>query len=580
MNEGRTAFYPLALFFLLILLIPALNSCRNKLPEADILFLNGKIITVDKNFTIANALAIRGEKIIAVGSNQEVERHRGEQTQVIDLDGKTVIPGLIDAHAHPEQASLSELEDEIPNVSTINQLLEWIQQQASIKEKGEWIIHPKLFYTRLRDLRQPTLAELDQAAPHNPVFLNGSYGGLINSAAMRASGFENVEMQVTTGTGTSRRTSFIKPSEFRLLKLPPRKTVDSLTQVEALKTMFSNYNKYGITSIISGYGDLNNYNRYRELSRNEELTVRVSQNFRLPYNIKFSRETLIDSLRKFPVVTKKGDEWVRTGSLKIGLDGGILTGTAYLREPWGERAMEIYDVSNLEYRGNINYNHQELLEIATAACETEWALTVHCTGGGGVDRLLDVFEEVNKSYPLKDRNFSIIHGNFFTAEAMERMQKLGVIANVQPAWFYKDADAMNYILGDERIKTFHPYRSMIDNGVLLSGGSDHMVKLDANSSINPYNPFLGMWSMISRTTERGTIIRPQEAITREEALKMYTINNARATFEESIKGSLEPGKLADLSVITNDFLTCPENEIKDITSELTLVGGKTVYSSK
>jgi hypothetical protein len=280
------------------------------------------------------------------------------------------------------------------------------------------------------------------------------------------------------------------------------------------------------------------------------------------------------------MVTGKGNEWIRTGALKIFLDGGILTGTAYLREPWGEKANKIFNINDPEYRGIIKYSKEDLLNIVSAACETGWTFTAHCTGGGGVDLLLDVFEEVNKTHSIKNLRVSIIHGNFFTEEAISRMKKLGIIANVQAAWFYKDADAMLYILGEERTKTFNPFHSMIESGVKLCAGSDHMVKLDANTSINPYNPFLGMWSMITRTTEKGSVILPEEIITREQALKMYTINNAYATFEESLKGSLEIGKLADLAVLSNDFLTCPVNQIKEIESELTLVGGKVVYSTK
>jgi len=155
---------------------------------------------------------------------------------------------------------------------------------------------------------------------------------------------------------------------------------------------------------------------------------------------------------------------------------------------------------------------------------------------------------------------------------------MGVISDMQPAWFYKDADAMNYVLGDERIKTFLPARSMIDGGMMLNGGSDHMVKFDSYSSINPYNPFLGMWILITRTTERGTVICADEAISREEALKAYTINNAYGTFDENMKGSIEPGKLADLIVISTDYLTCPEDSIKTIQVEKTILGGSVVYS--
>ncbi len=571
------------------IIIPALilvslffTSCKKNQPMADLILLNGKIVTVNDDFAIASALAVKGDEIIAVGSDREIEELAGDQTQVINLQGKTVVPGLIDAHAHPEQASLSEVHEEIPDPHSINELLEWIRYQASIKKEGEWILHPKLFYTRMQDLRQPTLAELDDAAPHNPVFLNGSYGGLINTAALKASGFTKKEIaeELSQDPKTGSKTGFIRSSAFKRLDVPPRKEISKQDQVEFLKRIFSNYNEYGITGVISGYADLENYERYKDLNQKNELTVRVTQNFRLPFDIRDSQEKLADSLRTIPSVTGKGNEWVRTGSLKIFLDGGILTGTAYLREPWGDKARDIYGIKEPGYRGVINYTHEELYNIVSAACETGWTFTAHCTGGGGVDLLLDVFEEVNKTYPIKDLRISIIHGNFFTKKAMERMQELGVIGNVQASWFYKDADAMKYILGDKRIKTFNPYKSMLEAGVTLSGGSDHMVKMDANSSINPYNPFLAMWSMITRKTENGTIVCPEEAISREQALKMYTLNNAYATSEESLKGSLEPGKLADLAVLSHDLLTCSVDDIKDIKAELTIVGGKIVYSSK
>jgi predicted amidohydrolase YtcJ len=567
---------------LMILMGGFTYSCQNQTQMADIILENGKVVTVDKNFSIHSAVAIRGDRFIAVGTDDEIKKYADDKTRIINVEGKTIIPGLIDAHAHPEAASLSELDEEIPDLHSVQELLEWIKQMASVKNEGEWIIHPKMFYTRLTDLRQPTLQELDQAASHNPVFLNGSFGGLVNTAAMEASGITAKQKKnvVMLDPNSGKPTGFIKASAFKLLNLPPEKKLSSQDEVDALKVMFRNYNHYGITGVVSGYGDLNNYNRYRKLNQNNELTVRITQNFLLPYDIRDSKERLLDSLKTFPLVTGEGNEWIRTGSLKVFLDGGILTGTAYLREPWGKTAQDIYDITDPEYRGVVNYTREDLLNIVSAANEAGWAFTAHITGGGGVDLLLDVYEEINQTTPINDKRFSIIHGNFFTDLAIDKMQKLSVIANVQPAWFYKDAVAMRYILGEERIKTFNPYQSMIEKGVTLSGGSDHMVKLDANTAINPYNPFLGMWSSITRKTERGAVVVPEEAVSREDALKMYTINNAYATFEDDLKGSIEPGKLADLVVLSNDILLCPVDQIKNIQSELTIVGGREVYSIK
>jgi predicted amidohydrolase YtcJ len=559
------------IYSILTALVVSLTACNMENP-ADTIIINGKILTVDEQFTIAEALAIKDDKIMAVGSTPEIRKLADGQCKVIDAEGKTVIPGLIDAHLHPEMASLSELEEEIPDVHTISELLGWIKDQDSVKEEGEWIIFPKMFFTRLIDLRQPRLSELDSAAPSHPVFLNGSFGGMINSAAMRASGIDrNTDHQgILRDKDSGALTGFIRASAFGLLDLPTRKTLSPQEREDALLAMLHRYNRYGITSLCSGAGDFESFEKYRQLGEEGKLTVRILQNILLPTGA---------SIDTFRYVTGDGNEWARIGALKVFLDGGILTGTAYLREPWGDKARSIFGVRNPEYRGVVNFNHDELFPIVKAANENNWKFTAHSTGGGGVDLLLDVYEEVDKIKPIADRRFSIIHGNFFTDRAMQRMSELGVYADMQAAWFYKDADAMLKILGEERIKTFHPYRSMLDAGVMVNGGSDHMVKWDADASINPYNPFLAMWSMVTRTTERNTVILPDEAITREEALRMYTINNAYASFEESLKGSLEPGKLADLTILTHDLLECPAEQIREIQSEITVVGGKIVYSA-
>ena len=556
-----------------------LFACNSYHP--DLILMNGKIITVDQNFTIAEAVAIEKDKIVAVGSDAEIRNLAVSSTKTIDLQRKVVIPGLIDAHLHPESASVSELDREIPDLHSIDDLLEWIKNQAVVLNHGEWIIHPKLFFTRLNELRQPTLAELDRVAPDNPVFLNGSFGGMINTAAMKISGIteKTVHPGIIRNKETGHLTGFIRASAFNLLKLPGERILSYEEKLAALEAMLKRYNRYAITGICSGNGDFHRYEMYRDLHYQNRLTVRVYQNILLSPGSDNSLKMILDTLPSCRYATGFGDEWVKIGALKIYLDGGILTGTAYLREPWGDKAGNIFGIEDPSYRGIINYTRDDVLSIAMAAAGNNWKFTAHSTGGGGVDLLLDIYEEVNRKYPVKGRRFSIIHGNFFPPDAIKKMNDLDVYADMQAAWFYKDADAMKLILGEDRIKSFHPYKSMLTAGVKVNGGSDHMVKWDANTSVNPYNPFLAMWTMITRTTEKGTVILPDEAITREDALKMYTINNAFASFEESIKGSIEPGKLADIAVISDDILSCPAGQIKNIVSELTIVGGKIVYSS-
>jgi len=570
----------LALILLFAAVLPA--SCAREKSIPDAIYYNGKIVTVDSAFTIAQAVAIKGDRFLAVGTDKEILSLAGEKTKRMDLEGATVVPGLIEAHAHPEDASLSELENPLPNPRTVDELLAWIEKQAQLKPDGEWIIHPVLFSTRLRELRAPTLAELDRVAPHNPVFLDGSYGGSINSAAMRASGIT----QATKHPGllrdpkTGKLNGKLRFTAFSLLKLPPEKKFTLQQRAEALKHMFSLYNRVGFTSFTSGALTLEDTLLYHYMKSQGMLSIRAFLNILVPFPFKeLKLEELRAKVAAMGPPTGSGDEWVRIGALKTFADGGILTGTAYLRQPWGPKAAEIYGVTDPTYRGILRFTAEEFAPLVQAGAEAGWKMTAHCTGGGAVDVVLKAYEKVNQTLDVRPLRFSIIHGNFYNQQAIKLASRLNVIADMQPAWFYKDADAMLYILGEERIRTFHPYRSLIEGGVVVSAGSDHMVILDDKESINPYNPWLAMWCMITRKTERGTVIIPEEAISREQALRCYTINNAYASFEEKIKGSIEPGKLADMVVLNQDYLTCPVDSIKNITVKMTLVGGKVVFDS-
>ena len=555
-------------------------SCSFDRESADTILHNGKVITVDASFSIQDAVAIRDGKFLKVGTQEEIMALADDQTRVIDLKGRAVIPGLIEGHAHPIAASQSELSDTIPVVETIDQVLHWIKAEVQRKEDNEWIIHPKFFITRMEDMRQITLAELDAAAPQNPVFLNGSYGGIVNTKAMELSGMTRLKHPgILTDEKTGRPTGLIRRSAFSLLALPPKEDLSAEQKSTALQDLFHLYNSVGFTSVCSGGGTADELNAFEDLMKKDALTVRIFHNIRFPLDVKKSQAELTTELKALNLKTGDGNEWVKAGALKVVLDGGMLTGTAFLHEPWGKNAKDLYGINNANYRGELMLSKQQLIKIIKAADEAGWKFTAHVTGGAAVDTLLAAYEAVHRDRPIDQKRFSIIHGNFFTPKAIDKMATMGIYADMQPAWFFKDTDLLHYVLGDERIKTFHPYGSLTEAGVVVNAGSDHMVKTDPDQAINPYNPFTAMWSVVTRKTSRGTVYNPEEAVSREEALKMYTINNAMASFEEKIKGSIEVGKLADLVILSDDILTCPEDAIRKITALLTMVEGKTVFSS-
>lgn len=564
-------------------LIFSIAACGSGGPAPEAIYYNAEVVTVDSVFSIAQAVAIHADTFVAVGSDEEILALAGPETETVDLGGRMVLPGLIEAHAHPQRASLSEKEMPLDNPRTVKQCLDWITRMVQHRQPGEWIIHDKLFATRLAELRPPTLAELDSVAPDNPVFLNGSYGGSINSAAMRASGIssstENPGLLRDPETG--RLNGKLRFTALGLLKLPdnPRRSIPE--RADALKTMFSLYNSVGFTSFTAGAASPSDTALFDYMRDNDMLTIRAYLNI---FNrAEFKDRSVADfqaDIRALGLVTGDGDKWVRIGALKTMIDGGILTGTAWLREPWGPKAREIFGVVDPEYRGIPRMGVDDFYTYARAAAELGWKITAHVTGGAGVDMMLDAFERVNEEIPVAPLRCSYIHGNFFTPEAIERSARLNVIADAQPAWFYKDADAMLHILGPERVKDFHPYRSMLEGGMVISAGSDHMVILDDKESINPYSPWLALWTMVTHKTERGTAIVPEEAISREQALRCYTVNNAYASFEEELKGSIEPGKLADMIVIDRDYLECPVDQIAEIEVLRTVLGGHEIYSKQ
>jgi predicted amidohydrolase YtcJ len=549
--------------------------------KAKSIYYNGNILTVDGNDSVREAFAVHDDKFIAVGATREILNLAGPGTVKIDLEGKTVIPGLNEGHCHPQMASLSEEDQEIPNVSTVSGLLEWIREQAAEKPPGEWIVHPKMFFTRLRELRSPTKEELDAAAPENPVFLDGTYGGVINDKALKRSGITSSTEHpgVLKESGTDAPTGFLRSSAFSLLKGLPHKQYSRDQRLRALSEIIKRYNRVGITSFNDTIESVDEWQLYHELFNSGRLSARAYFNY-LPARFKTNTE-LRSHLEETGYCTGSGNEWILMGPYKILLDGGILTGTAFMREPWGEKAGEIFGINDKEYRGMTSFETiDEVAGIMRTARDLDWALTAHVTGDGGVDMLLAAYKAIMEDRGKRSSyggRLSIIHGNFFHPDALTLCRELSVFLDIQAAWYYKDLDAMLAILGKERVRFFHPYRSILDAGLTICSGSDHMVKLDSRTSINPYNPFLGMYVLSTHKPEWGACFMPEESMSRMEALATYTKNGARKSGEADIKGSIEAGKLADFAVLKKSFLKCTDEELRDMEVDMTVLGGKTVY---
>jgi len=545
---------------------------------ADVVYYGGKIITMWEGRPLVEAVAIRGNRFLAVGSNQEALARAGQMTRRVDLNGRCVVPGLIDSHTHPSGAALSEQDGPVPVMETIAEVQAYIRRQAARLPPDRLIFVPKVYATRLRERRYPTRYELDQAAADRPVMADNGYASVLNSFLLKKVGITRDTPQPPNGKiikdAQGEPTGLILGAPNLLGPLRRTRARTHRDLIWAIESMQKKYNEAGITSTIDRGQGAEGFRAYQELRQAGRLTVRTYVTFMI--SGQGTPQQVREEILRIPFVTGWGDEWLRVGSIKTIVDGGILIGTAFLREPYGENTA-VYGYQDPDYRGVLYLPKENLFEMARVANQLGWQMTAHTAGGGATDLLLDAYEAADREKPIRPRRFTVSHGNFPNQTARARALRMGVLFDCQPAWHHFDGPALKDVFGPARMSHFIPLRSMLDEGIIVAGGSDHMIRFDARRAINPYHPFFGMWMAITRRTADGSVLNPEQGIRREEALRLWTLNAAYLSFEENLKGSIEPGKLADMVVISKDYLSCPVDEIKDIEALLTVVDGREVY---
>ena len=545
---------------------------------ADVLYYNGKIITMDPAHPVVESMTVAGGRILEVGDTQVTGRESGPRTRQVDLQGKTVLPGLIDSHVHPIGAALAESGGVIPIMHNFADVKAHVERELT--STAGLIFVPKVYSTRLAERRYPTRWEIDEYSGTHPVMLDNGYAAALNSAALEMAGISKQTPDPDNGklirNESGEPTGLVIGARQLVSKLLTVKRSTHADRVKALRDMQRAYNKVGLTSVVDRSQRADGFRAYQDLWRDGALTVRTFVTRTI--NAEQPLEDVLRDIENIGPATGFGDDRFRVGSLKIFLDGGILLGTAYLRTPYGEHT-EVYGYSDPDYRGVLRVPVEKITSIVELATERGWQMTAHTTGGGSSDALLTAYESVNKKYPLKDRRFVLTHVNFPNDEAIQRAKNLGVVLDMQPAWYHHDGPALSKVMGPERMAFFHPYKSIFDAGVIVAGGSDHMIKFDSIEAINPFNPFFGIWMAVSRKTADGTVYNPEQKISRQQALEMWTVNAAYVSFDEDVKGSLEPGKYADFAIIDRDILTCPEDEIREIKVLETVLGGNTVFKN-
>lgn len=571
------------------------SGCAQKTyPPADLILLNGKVYTVDPDNPWASALVITGNKIIAVcKKDSQARRYVGERTRVIDLDGKFVTPGIIDGHVHFNRAGALINDANLMTVSDEAGLREEIQGVVAILDDGEWITEGLWGAyeqwalgdtgektTEKKEPWRPSRYMIDDLTPDNPCLIcRFDYKEwLANTAALKAAGLEKGGVEgMETGedgkpTGIIHRpsTAFEMLSKARKPKSHKRLLDENRAGLKALR-------EAGIVE-VHDIATPDQTARFIELQENGELTCRVWLRPDLSRGAEMKAKGLTMGLHPR---TKKKDMWLRYGALKGYIDGIMGTHGALFFEPYDDQPDNYghwrrHTSDDPEYKVG---NMEKMYTLIKVGLEAGFVPNVHAIGTRGVAEMLDLYERL-KEEGADLKGFRVIHAQVVRPQDFPRFKALGVIAEVNPYHLSDDMRWMEERIGHERCKGAYAFKSLLDNGAMLSFGSDWP---GTSAALYHMHPRYLIYAAVARKTLKGTPEQgwfPEQRISVEEAIKAYTINNAFACFEDNIRGSLEVGKLADITVFDRNLLEIPEEELLGAEVVLTIIDGRVIFEKK
>lgn len=518
----------------------------------ELVLYSGKVVTVDPAFSIQEAVAVRDGRILAVGPTARIRTLAGPETLQIDLRGRTLIPGLYDSHLHMFRAGFYWAKElRLDGVTSLAELLQRVRERASELRPGEWIITLGVWHEdQLRERRMPMRQELDQAAPDHPVYLQALHTHAVaNTAALRAAG-------IAASTAAPRGGQIEKGPDgeptgvLRGAALPlvtdkwPRPTFEE--KIAGLQLVMHDFNRVGITSVLEATGRGvrdEDYHVLYEAWRRGLLTVRVAFPFHAPGGLEHVRQWLRFAPGYF------GDEWLRT----IGVGEWVSSRLSDDVTPPRKVAPEV---------------REEFRQIALELARNRRSLHLHATNDTTIDAILDVLEEVDRQHPIRDLRYTLTHIELVTDAQIARMKRLGMGAALQSRQVIQGG-RMRRAWGERGLEV-PPFRKFLAQEVPVGLGTDTTV-------VAAYSPFFTLWWAVTGKMIGGEQLRRRELLSREEALRLHTVGSAWFSFEEKLKGSLEPGKLADMVVLNEDYLTVPEDRIKELRAVMTIAGGRIVY---
>lgn len=529
---------------------------------ADLILDNGKIITMDTEESIVQAVAVKFGRIIAVGSSFDIiSEYAGEETNVIDLQRKTVIPGIIDSHGHflyvgAARKIYIDLSEEA-GITSIADIQTCLKEAVSKTPVGKWIFGYQEDDSKLKEKRHPTRWDLDEVSTNHPILVTtvGGHFWIANSIAFKLVGVtkdtpDPIGGKFDRDPETCELTGGLHEKAYNILRLEGYPEPTREQAFDGAKQILNECASVGLTCVY----DLVSKSEIRaaiDLKNSNELPIRVRMDVTID---------LLEELDKLGIYRGLGDEWLRLCGIKFFFDGAISARTAAVSEPYLDKP---------DFYGVMATTKEIATEVLSKAYKEGYRISAHANGDRAIEMYLDIMEELQTNYPRKDPRNRDIHCTVINDRLVEKIKKLGIFPTIFGPYAYYHGDKLIPAFGEKRLESMFAARSFLDAGVKISAHSDHPCA--------PFPPLMAIHALVNRKTKAGKPIGQNQKISVTEALKLYTINAAYHSFDENVLGSIEPGKLADMVVLGEDILKIQEEKIKDISIEMTIIEGKIIY---
>jgi predicted amidohydrolase YtcJ len=518
--------------------------------DSTLVVLNVNVVTLNQKQPKAEAIAIQNGKIIAVGSNKAVRKYIGKKTRVIDAKNKTIVPGFVDCHVHMTGFGQFLQTLNLRNGGSVKEMQQKMREYAQKNPEKSWILGGRWDQDKFAEKRYPTRWDLDAAVADKPVFLVRVCGhlGVANSKALQLA---DISKETTIESGkidldeaTGEPNGILRENALGLVwKAIPKPNPKELEEacISACKKAVT----AGLTCVHWIIGSAKEIRIIQRLYFEGKLPLRVYLGI---------SADLLDQLVDLALLTGFGNDMVKIGFVKVFADGSLGARTAALKEPYSDKP---------ETKGIILYTQRKLNRLVSKAHRAGLQLAVHAIGDRAIETVLSAFENALKKHPRENHRHRIEHCSVLNPRLIKRMKRLGLIASVQPHFVVSDLWVADRV-GKDRARWVYPFKTLMKEGLIVTSGSD--------CPVEPISPLLGVWAAVTRKSFA------EESLTVDEALKIYTSNAAYASFDENNKGTIEVGKFADLTVLSDDLFDVPLDEIKRVRVEMTIVDGRIVYS--